>query len=115
MSTPENDLFRHRLVHARSNLRKMNQEELAKKAGLQPAAISHFETGSRKPSFDNLRKLAQALEVTTDYLLGKADDPEGVGDVNMLFRNEFNGLSADQREMTLFFIQTLKSKNTKSE
>ena len=30
---------------------------LAKKAGLQPTAISHFETGTRSPSFDNLQTL----------------------------------------------------------
>ena len=40
----------------------------------QASAISHFETGTRKPSFDNLRRLADALDVTTDYLLGRVKD-----------------------------------------
>ena len=49
-------------------MRGLSQAELGKKAQLQPTAISHFETGGRAPSFDNLRRLADALNVSTDYL-----------------------------------------------
>ena len=69
--------FPERLKFARETLRKLSQTELAEKARLQPSAISHFETGRRSPSFDNLRRLADALNVTTDYLLGRADEPTG--------------------------------------
>ncbi len=55
--------------------KNLNQTELAHKTSLQPSAISHFEAGSRKPSFDNLIKLANALEVTTDYLLDRGAFP----------------------------------------
>ncbi len=55
--------------------KNLNQTELAQKTSLQPSAISHFEAGSRKPSFDNLIKLADALEVTTDYLLDRGAFP----------------------------------------
>ncbi len=55
--------------------KNLNQTELAHKTSLQPSAISHFEAGSRKPSFDNLIKLADALEVTTDYLLARGAFP----------------------------------------
>ncbi len=55
--------------------KNLNQTELAQKTSLQPSAISHFESGSRKPSFDNLIKLADALEVTTDYLLDRGAFP----------------------------------------
>lgn len=51
--------------------RKLKQIELADKTGLNATALSNFETGSRKPSIGNLIKLADALEVTTDYLLGR--------------------------------------------
>ncbi len=49
----------------------MSQAELAKSAGLQPSHVSHFETGRRAPSAANLRALADALGVTTDYLLAR--------------------------------------------
>jgi len=47
-----------------------NQTELAQKAGLKPAAISQYESGERRPSFEALLKLAGALKVSTDYLIG---------------------------------------------
>ncbi len=55
--------------------KNLNQTELAQKTSLHQTAISHFEAGSRKPSFDNLIKLADALEVTTDYLLDRGAFP----------------------------------------
>ena len=47
----------------------MSQTELAEKTGLQPCAISHFESGRRRPNVKNLLKLATALGVSTDSLL----------------------------------------------
>ena len=51
--------------------RGLNQTELAKRAGLQRSAIGHFETGRRKPSWDNILKLANALEVSVDQIMGQ--------------------------------------------
>ena len=51
----------------------MTQVEAAGRAGVSPATISHFETGQREPSAGNLTKLADALGVTTDFLLGRAE------------------------------------------
>src|SRR6267378_4520376 len=67
------DIFAERLRTTRE-LRKMSQTELGEKAGLLPSAVSHFETGRRSPSFANLKALADALKVTTDYLIGRSDE-----------------------------------------
>ena len=50
-------------------MRKLTQSSLAKITGLEPSAISHFETGERTPSMKNLVKLCVALEVRSEYLL----------------------------------------------
>ena len=47
------------------------QAALAARAGLAPAAVSHFETGARHPSAANLERLADALAVSVDYLLDR--------------------------------------------
>jgi len=47
----------------------MSQSEAAVACGLKPAAISHFETAHRTPTAANLRRLARAYGVSTDYLL----------------------------------------------
>lgn len=66
-------LFPFRLRTVRT-FRGFTQMELAERAGLKQSAISHFETGARKPSFDNLRLVADSLDVATDYLLGRIDE-----------------------------------------
>lgn len=61
-------------LHAVRSQRGLGQAELGELAGIPATSISHFESGKRKPSLDNLRKLADALKVSIDYLLGRTDD-----------------------------------------
>lgn len=56
------------------NLRGLEQAELSELANIPPTSISHFESGKRKPSLENLRKLADGLQVSIDYLLGRTDN-----------------------------------------
>jgi transcriptional regulator with XRE-family HTH domain len=49
----------------------LTQAELAAKAGLQPSAVSHFETGSRTPALASLTRLADALACSMDSLAGR--------------------------------------------
>lgn len=91
------EVFPERLRSARE-YRGLNQGALAQKAGMQPSAISHFETGTRKPSFDNLRILADALDVTTDYLLGRVDDFKALAGADRLHRH-YESLEGSDRKM----------------
>ncbi|MFQ5789882.1 MAG: helix-turn-helix domain-containing protein [Acidobacteriota bacterium] len=50
----------------------MLQEELARKAGLSPSALSNFEQGRRRTSLEWLRKLSKALGVTVSDLIPDA-------------------------------------------
>lgn len=94
---PDEIPFAARLLMARHHM-KLSQEGLAERAGMKGAAISLFETGARRPSFDNLRKLADALSVTADFLLGRTDDMEELAEVDVAFRHGDNGLSVEQQE-----------------
>ena len=51
----------------------MDQKELAVKTGITPATISRYMTGKMKPSAENVKLIAIALYVSTDYLLGISD------------------------------------------
>ena len=99
------EIFMHRLRAAR-DLRQWSQSELAERAGLPPSSIAHFETGTRKPSFDTLRRLANALEVTTDYLLGRVDSPGRAEAGDPLYR-EVGKLNARDREIAEDFLKML--------
>src|SRR3569623_2988306 len=52
-------------------MRGLTQAQLGARAGLAAAVISHFETGQRAPSIESLARLADALEVSADVLLGR--------------------------------------------
>ncbi|HHT71761.1 MAG: transcriptional repressor LexA [bacterium] len=58
-------------------LKKMTQGELGKIFGVDRATISRYETGDRDPDSELVRKFADFFGVTTDYLLGRTDDPCG--------------------------------------
>jgi len=62
--------FAERLKEIRKS-KNLKQSDLANKTGLKVAAISFFETEKRRPSMGNLIKLADALSVSVDFLLGR--------------------------------------------
>lgn len=68
-------------VSIMKNLRKrrnelgMTLEELGNFANVQKSAVSKYELGHAQPSQDVLLKFSEILKTTTDYLLGKTDNP----------------------------------------
>jgi transcriptional regulator with XRE-family HTH domain len=53
------------------------QEDLARESGVPQATISRIEKGQRKnPGADVVRRLARALGVTADWLIGMYDEDE---------------------------------------
>jgi transcriptional regulator with XRE-family HTH domain len=59
-------------LHALRMMRGLTQSDLGRRAGMGAASVSHFETGQRAPSLESLVKLADALDVSVDALLGRA-------------------------------------------
>ncbi len=56
--------------------KKLTQAELGKIINVTKVSISGYESGGRTPDTDNLKRLADYFGVTSDYLLGRSDDPE---------------------------------------
>lgn len=109
MSTPTTGIFPENLKKIRE-IKGLSQTELAKRSGLQPSAVSHFETGRRAPSFDNLRRLADTLEVTTDFLIGREIDPTTSGPtLQSIFRNA-QEMADDDRQKLAEFAEFLARK-----
>ena len=105
--------FGKRLRHAR-DLRGLSQSELAEKAKLPAVMISHFETGVRgNASADSLVKLANALKVSIDFLLGRSSDPAPRGGpVEAVFRR-LEGASAQTIDSVLAIADTLAEQDKK--
>ena len=107
------DIHISKLIKDRRKQLSITQTELAKQSSLTPAAISQFESGTRKPSFDTLSNLADALKVTTDYLLGKRresyDDLLADPKVSMMFKGIME-LPEKDKEMMFEFYQFLRTR-----
>jgi transcriptional regulator with XRE-family HTH domain len=61
------------------NERHITQKQLAEMANVTESAMSYYVKGGRTPRIDILSRLAAALNVTTDYLLGVDTPDEGNG------------------------------------
>lgn len=84
--------------------RNINQLKIAMDIGITQESISKYETGNSFPSKDILIKLADYLNCSIDYLLGRTDNPklnkepkptENEKIENLIFR--YNKLSNDNK------------------
>ena len=102
------ETFAEQLKRIRAS-KKLSQSDLANKIGLKPAAVSHFETGQRKPPLGTLMKLADALSVSTDYLLGRDTSQATTATGKML--RDFERLSLRDQEVIQDITKTLLKRN----
>ena len=65
-------LFGERLLSVRKS-KKISQDELAKKIGVHAPVIGRYERNEVKPSIEVATKIADALAVSLDYLVGNSD------------------------------------------
>jgi transcriptional regulator with XRE-family HTH domain len=63
--------FSERLKHLRGNL---TLAEFSSKLGVKLQTYAHYESGRRKPTIKFLLQIVQALNVTSDWLLGLTED-----------------------------------------
>ena len=92
--------FGNRLRQLRKD-RKLTQQQLADLIGVKNSVISFYEVGDRTPSPDVLRKLALALHVTADYLLG----------IERAATLDATGLDEQDRLVVQMMIGRLREKN----
>ena len=55
-------------------IRGYKQRDLAEKLGMTDATLSRYVRGNREPRADAIRKIAETLNVSTDWLLGLTDE-----------------------------------------
>lgn len=61
-------------------LKKLNQIDVANVLDIDRSTYGKYETGDSSPDYEKLIHLAEFFEVTTDYLLGRTDNPKGILD-----------------------------------
>ena len=86
--------------------KKISQNELGKIAGISGDIVGKYERDEMKPSIETATKLAAALNVSLDYLVGIADMQ--VFDKGLLNRiEELAALPVQDRQGILFALDGL--------
>lgn len=88
-----------------------SQSALARAIGISQSAISQIEAGDRNPSYDMLRQIAKALNVSVPHLVG-AEVEQLKPDEVAHFRN-YRGLTAEAKKELEEFAAYLRSKQSK--
>jgi len=98
------DLFAKRL-HDLRRAKGWSQPAVGKLIGTSGAIIGRYERAEMMPSIEVAKKLAQAFEVTLDYLVSPNEQPNLVQDSSMMERiRAINDLSRDERERLLYVV-----------
>ena len=58
--------------------RKLMQKQVAEGAGIPLRTYRRYENGEREPSASIIVSLADFFDVSTDYLLGRSDNPQRI-------------------------------------
>lgn len=78
----------------------LTQVDVAEKLGISQPAYASWERGVKKPTQENLVKIAQILNVSVDYLVGNSEKKsDELDNIELLFRMNSNGLTEEEKEI----------------
>lgn len=94
--------------------RGLNQEQLAELALLSRVTIAKYESGRVEPGAQALSRIADALEVSTDTILGRTEDEqEGNNQPKTvearILANGIDKMPKEQREQALNIMRAVYS------
>ena len=110
------EIKRNRIKQLRLE-KHMSQMELARYMNISQGTLSNWQVGRHDPGSDDLIKLANYFGVSTDYLLGKSDDPDsGTSyETPLILKSQqalldiMEGLSDEKKERLLELAEMLKT------
>lgn len=91
--------FSERLKNLRKKV-ELTQVDVAGKLGISQQAYAYWEQGKKRPSHDNLVKIAKLFNVSVDTLISndKTDDID-LSEVELLFRTTSDSMSNEEKEV----------------
>ena len=91
--------FSERLKELRKQAH-LTQVELAGKLGIVQSSYADWERGKKKPTQDNVVKIAPVLNVSVDYLVGNSEEKaDELDNIELLFRMNSKGLTEEEKEI----------------
>lgn len=101
--------------------KNMTQTRLSIEVGVSQEVISHYEIGQSKPNVENLIKLADHFKCTTDYLLGRTNNPTPIEyldkkDLELAdIITKYTALSNESKKLLLSYIDYLLNNDRTNE
>jgi putative transcriptional regulator len=78
----------------------LTQVDVAEKLGISQPAYASWERGVKKPTQENLVKIAQILNVSVDYLVAYSEEKsDELDNIELLFRMNSKGLTDEEKEI----------------
>jgi transcriptional regulator with XRE-family HTH domain len=109
-----NDLFAKRLKIEREKKKNINskwtQGYIADAIGVARPTYTAYESGTKQPPLETVNRIADLLEVSTDYLLGRTanPDPEQYKSNNFAYYGGGDDLTEDEKEVARIAIEAYR-------
>lgn len=99
-------------IRALRKQRGLNQDQLAELASLNRVTVAKYEAGRVEPGAQALVRIADALEVSTDTLLGRSDEicePKNIPKTEeaWILAKGVDRLPEEERKKTLAVVQAM--------
>ncbi len=96
-------------------IKQITQEELAKYLGVAPQTVYKYEKEINEPDLKTTSKIAEYFNVTTDYLLGRTDNPDMLSEPIQIAASMKDGLDIsdmddDEKKFINDFIKMVRNK-----
>ncbi|WP_425595529.1 helix-turn-helix domain-containing protein [Priestia flexa] len=114
-------IFGKRLATLRKE-KGISQYEFADRIGFSRGQVANYEQGKREPDYETLQKIADFFDVSTDYLLGRTDNPDLIEEKNEeslldpelgVFFKEIKNAPEDRQEQLRKIWEIIKSEGNR--
>nr|WP_025908623.1 helix-turn-helix transcriptional regulator [Priestia flexa] len=114
-------MFGKRLATLRKE-KGISQYEFADRIGFSRGQVANYEQGKREPDYETLQKIADFFNVSTDYLLGRTDNPDLIEEKNEeslldpelgVFFKEIKNAPEDRQEQLRKIWEIIKSEGNR--
>lgn len=102
--------FGERITYARKQ-KKMTQNDLGKAVGTSGDIIGKYERDEIKPSIDTAAKIAEALNVTIDYLVKDVIDYQNIDDETLKRMKNIEKLTPEYKSYVYAMLDAFFAKS----
>ena len=94
----------------------LQQKDLANKIKVTPSTLSEWKNGRLKPALEDISKIADYFNVSTDYLLGRTDDYlPGRNNINTSHIIPYDGEDPQKQRLAALMQDILESVTNKTQ